>query len=849
VSRSYPGSNVQHDIELRTHADALGAPRRPTSARRSSGRRASAQAQSPLPSPRDLLYVLFRHRQRAMVVAITIFALTLIAAVVLPSQYTSEAQLLVRVGRESLPTATVAGGPQMMSMPDRTTEVNSEAQIFRSREVVAATVKKLGVEDLINETAATDPDKLVLQEQSAARILASKIDIWTEPMSAIIKVSYASSDPTKAHDIVQTYVDCYLDHRSKIYGAGGTGGLFEGLTKDSEAKLKGIEESMKRLKDETGVTDVDTQKNILLNRIAGLQTTIDTVGSQLASTTMKIRTITTQMESTPKQIALTTTKREPMGVVSTAQNDLNKLRAELDEKLANYLPTSPVVVQLQQQVDRAARRLADLEASSEAQVLGLNPTWLELDKQLSSERTSEQGLNAQLASLTTQIQKAQEGQRVINDVQLQMGELAREQGMVVDQLKKVVEGRNYSSIDTAMGKDKVGSVSPSQSATVPTQPSSPNRKLLMLFGLFAALIGGSATAFVSEMLDHSVNKPLDLKRLGFGRVVSIPMMRLNSGSADTADVDTLSPETQAIVDLTEQDARPSLADRLRPTRYVRSTQKQNFPLLVSQDVDPSLSPREVLQQWRTRAASETSHTPPSPPRPPMIVNAPSSRPLLSPRLLETCHAMLERLLFAPVATGEFNMPRSIAVLSVTPGQGSSTIAAHLAAAMAEYLPNDADVGDEGRVLLVDGNLAAPALHRLLDVQNEPGISEWLKQPNDDVPLGGHVRTSAVAKLDILPAGAASVGHQPGRWGDAAAMTLQSGYHCVVLDLPSMSRSESTARVAGMCDAALLVVEQGEVNREVVRQAALRLAESGVRLLGVVLNKRTYPIPEQLYRWI
>jgi uncharacterized protein involved in exopolysaccharide biosynthesis/Mrp family chromosome partitioning ATPase len=841
---------VQHDIELRTQTDALGAPRRPTSARRSSGRRAAAQAQGPLPSPRDLLYVLFRHRQRAMVVAITILALTLIAAVVLPSQYTSEAQLLVRVGRESLPTATVAGGPQMMSMPDRTTEINSEAQIFRSREVVAATVKKLGVEELINESPAADPEALAVQEQNAARILASKIDVWTEPMSAIIKVSYASSDPTKAHDVVQTYVDCYLDHRSRIYGAGGMGGLFEGLTKDSEAKLKNIEESMKKLKDDTGVTDVDTQKNILLNRIAGLQTTIDTVGAQLASTTQKIRSITEQMSTTPREIALTTTKREPMGVVSTAQNDLNKLQAELDEKLANYLPTSPVVIQLKEQVERAEKRLAQLEASSEAQVLGLNPTWSELDKQLSSERTSEQGLNAQLASLTAQMDKAREGQKVINDVQLQMGELAREQGMVVDQLKKVVEGANYSSIDTAMGKDKVGSVSTSQSATVPTKPSSPNRKLLMLFGIFAALIGGSATAFVSEMLDHSVNKPLDLKRLGFGRVVSIPMMRLNSGDGDSAEVDSLSPDTQAIVDLSEQDARPSVAERLRPTRYVRSTPKHNYPLLVSQDVDPALSPREVLQQWRTRAAQpEQTTTQASQPRSPVIVNPPSSRPLLSPRLLDACHSMLERLLFAPAATGEFAMPRSVAVLSVTPGQGTSTIAAHLAAAMAEYLPNDADVGDDGRVLLVDGNLAAPALHRLLDVQNEPGISEWLKQPNDDLPLGGHVRTSAVAKLDILPAGAASVGHQPGRWGDAAAMTLQSGYHCVVLDLPSMSRSESTARVAGMCDAALLVVEQGEVNREVVRQAALRLAESGVRLLGVVLNKRTYPIPEPLYRWI
>ena len=54
----------------------------PRTSRRQGRRRPSV---NPIPSPRDLLYVFFRHRVKAAVVAITIFALSFLAALLLPS--------------------------------------------------------------------------------------------------------------------------------------------------------------------------------------------------------------------------------------------------------------------------------------------------------------------------------------------------------------------------------------------------------------------------------------------------------------------------------------------------------------------------------------------------------------------------------------------------------------------------------------------------------------------------------------------------------------------------------------------------------------------------------------------
>lgn len=824
----YPGA-----IEIRS------APAAVVNVGRGMRRSRKRQPVNPIPSPRDMLYVLFRHWVKAAVVAITIFALAFLAALLLPSKYTSEAQLLVRMGRESMPNSTVAGGPQAMPLLDQATQVNSEAQIFRSREIVAATVRKLGVETFLDEEPASDSETLAQQEALAARILANNIDIRTEPMSSVIKVSFDSKSPDEAREIVQTYVDCYLDHRAKLYGS-GAGELFEGLTSDSKKTLAQIEEQIKQLKDQTGVSDVAMQKNILLSRIATLQQTIDAVAVQLASVSERIANREAQLSSTPKQIPLSRSKNEPMGVVSTAEIELNKLKSDLDRALAVYQPDSPAILQLQDQIRSLEKRVVELQESSVPIVEGLNPTWTELDKALATDRADKQGFEAQLKTLNDQIAKARESQAMLNDVELKMGALAREQGMVLEQLQKVVEGRNFSSIDQAMGKDKVGSVSASQSATTPTRPSSPNRKLIVLFGMFTALVGGVGTAFLSQLLDQNISRPQELKRLGFSRIVSIPLLKM--GSVDEA-ASTLSAETQAIVDLTEHEPAPMRSERPRPSRYVRSTARAGTKLLPVREVDPNLTPREVLERWKdqgtVKPTENGNHV--------VLANGTASHePKLSPRLLEACHSALERLVLSPVATGEFTMPRSIAVIGVTPHQGTTTIAAHLAAALVEYLPGEA----EDRLLVVDSNLAAPGLHSVFGVANEPGISDWLKQTSTATStIDGYVRETPIRKLDLLTAGAKSVGHQPGRWTEAAALALQMPYKAVVMDIPSMARSEASARVAAMCDAALLVVECDDANREVVRQAALRLAESGVRLLGVVLNKRTYPIPEKLYRWI
>ena len=79
--------------------------------------------------------------------------------------------------------------------------------------------------------------------------------------------------------------------------------------------------------------------------------------------------------------------------------------------------------------------------------------------------------------------------------------------------------------------------------------------------------------------------------------------------------------------------------------------------------------------------------------------------------------------------------------------------------------------------------------------------------------------------------------------------LAHGYHTVVLDLPPVNEASGSLGVARIGNAVALVVETERARWEVAHRALERLELGGANIAGVVLNKRRFPIPQWLYRWL
>ena len=73
------------------------------------------------------------------------------------------------------------------------------------------------------------------------------------------------------------------------------------------------------------------------------------------------------------------------------------------------------------------------------------------------------------------------------------------------------------------------------------------------------------------------------------------------------------------------------------------------------------------------------------------------------------------------------------------------------------------------------------------------------------------------------------------------------YKVVVFDMPPVWDPGFSARLASQVDGVILVVEAEKVRWEVAKQAKEFLGQTNANVVGAVLNKRQFHIPEWMYK--
>lgn len=172
-------------------------------------------------------------------------------------------------------------------------------------------------------------------------------------------------------------------------------------------------------------------------------------------------------------------------------------------------------------------------------------------------------------------------------------------------------------------------------------------------------------------------------------------------------------------------------------------------------------------------------------------------------------------------------PTSMLVTSARPAEGKSTTAYSVAL-------NLARVGK--RVLLVDGDLRNPSMHRVVGVDNETGVSNLLSGSTD---LQAVVQRTRHEQLFFIPCG--PLPPNPAElWGsDRVRQFLadaQTQFDHVVIDGPPVLGFADAPLLAASVGGVLFVLESRGTRRGQARGALRRLKVGHARLLGAVLSK-------------
>jgi Mrp family chromosome partitioning ATPase len=153
----------------------------------------------------------------------------------------------------------------------------------------------------------------------------------------------------------------------------------------------------------------------------------------------------------------------------------------------------------------------------------------------------------------------------------------------------------------------------------------------------------------------------------------------------------------------------------------------------------------------------------------------------------------------------------------------------------------------GSVCIVDANLRSPSLPRFFGVTNHRGLTDAMFQGG---PIRNFARQLQPENLWLLSCGS-PLADSRGLFHSDRLKTLISGlreeFDHVLVDAPPLSQYADAITLGQLTDGVVLVVEANSTRRGAALNATQNLRAAQIQVLGAILNKRTYPIPESLYQ--
>jgi len=442
-----------------------------------------------------------------------------------PDVYVSEAQLLVKIGRESMEMIPTADQSRAVSV-SRGPSISTEIEILKNPEIYEELVDALGIEAFIdreyNPSVNTDTTHtnvsvsnmqydMVRARENIISQLKRSINVDAKRGTNIIIIRYAYTKPEVAHTVVSKLIDIFYEKHIAVHYSSSTYDFFVEQVDSTKKALYNVEKKIAELKNELNIGSSGEYRPYIESRIESYQNQIDLNSTAIAISESKIAVLAKNLEKLPEVIE---TER-----ITGNDNTLNELWVKEQELLSKYSEENIQVIEIRRQIAEAGKLLNDRSQVNR----GVNTTYQELLQNLILEESNFESLKAKdreqrkmLADLTSKIIQ-------VNVSGVEIDQLEREREILSANYMKYRGSLEEATIEQIVQKQKISNISVLQPPSRPTRPLATRKRRNIALGIFMGFFGGIGIAFVSEFMDHTIKRPEDIdKRLQLRTLAIIP---------------------------------------------------------------------------------------------------------------------------------------------------------------------------------------------------------------------------------------------------------------------------------------------------------------------------------------
>jgi uncharacterized protein involved in exopolysaccharide biosynthesis/Mrp family chromosome partitioning ATPase len=730
----------------------------------------------------DVYYVLFKHKWKI----ITCSTVGLLGAVALvafrPPMYESEAKLFIRYVLDSKSPSPTPDGSRMISSYDGQTVIKSEIEVLNSLDLAEQVVDTIGPDKILAK-AGGGKDPI-----RAADLVRKGLVVEVPEKSNVMRILFEHPDPDVVQPVLTGLIDSYLKKHAEIHQAFGV--VDDYLSQETDqlrAQLAQTEEELHEARNKAGVISLEDSKKDYTDQIAKIRQEIFDAEAELAEHQATLTAITAtapaSAEPTNAQPATASLPVDEYKSVSTRVDELWKKQQEL---AAQFTDDNLLVKGIRQQIAEAEQSKRTLEEKY--------PALTRLGVPVSNPSGQRAGNSLDVGAETTQVLAIQTKIKVLagqlDQIRKEAGNMDQMDSTISElQRKKKLDEANYQYFSSSLEQARIdeavnhGKISNISKIQAPSPPFRAPSGLAKIISMIAT--GGVV--------------------LGLGWAFLMELF-LDRSVKRPIDVQTKLrlPLFLAIPDVNRNGHRRLPKVDKEKLRALKPADSGAVPAPAAGGPSPD-NGNHGVETWS--------------PKLPL-------RPFYE--------ALRDRLVMYFDVRGITHKPKLIAVTSAGRGAGVTTTAAGLAATLSE-------TGD-GNVLLVDMNQEQGSAQQFCQGRPVAKLEEAL-----------YKKDSALVqdKLYVVTETEAANGSKlprilPKRFTNLVPKLKVSDYDYIIFDMPAITQTSVTPRLAGFMDMVLLVIESEKTDRQLVQQSCALLAESKANVSAVLNKTRTY-VPRRLHQ--
>ena len=468
---------------------------------------------------RQYFYMGLKHKWLILSVALAFFVLGGVRTLLQTPLYSAT----VRIQIEREPAKIIEGGVNTPTEAYENTDfLKTQYELLKSRSMAERVVSMLHLNDDENFFKPRNVSALGLlmgafsnsknelppptaREEWATGIVLGNVTVMPVPGSRLVDVSYIDPSPARAQQIANGYADAYvasnLDKRFEANSYAKT--FLEDQIKQLKIRLEESEKALLEFAEKEKMVEVNDKASIADNNLAAANAAVGLLISE------RIKN-----EQTWRQVENATAINLPQflsnSVIETLRGKRKELETEYQEKLENFKPGYPAMVQISNKMREIDRQLA-------AEVKTIKNS---LKAAYESSLAQENEMKARIETLREEVLDLQKKGIQYNILKR---EVETNRGLYNSLLQR------YKEVDIAggVGTNNIFIV---DRAVLPDSPSQPNVFRSLILSLVLGFGAGVGLAFLLEMFDDRVRAPEEIEQLtGLSTLGIIPRVEWAEG--------------------------------------------------------------------------------------------------------------------------------------------------------------------------------------------------------------------------------------------------------------------------------------------------------------------------------